>query len=213
MEDNKIMSKVFLWMFIGLLVTFITGYGISINNNMLETISRSGIYIILAIVELILVIVLSARVRKMSPTTCKVMFLLYSFISGLTFSSIFIYYKLTSIIFVFLITALIFGIFAFIGYVTNIDLTKIGTFLIMALIGVFICFIINIFVASVKFDLVLSAIVVIIFVAFTAYDVQKIKNSYGMIPEENIPIYGALQLYLDYINIFIHLLQFFGKEK
>ena len=211
--DSKTMPQVFLWMFIGLLVTFITGYGISINQNMIETISRSGIYLILAIVEIVLVIVLSLRIRKMNSTTCKVMFLLYSFISGLTFSSIFIYYKLTSIMFVFLITALIFGIFAFIGYVTNLDLTKLGTYLFMALIGVMICFIINIFVSSVKFDLVLSAIVVLIFVGFTAYDVQKIKNSYGIIPEENIPIYGALQLYLDYINIFIHLLQYFGKEK
>ena len=211
--DNKVMPQVFLWMFIGLAVTFGTGYGISINQNMIETISRSGIYIILAIVELVLVIILSARIRKMNPTTCKVMFILYSFISGLTFSSIFIVYKLTSIIFVFLITALAFGIFAFIGYVTNIDLTKLGTYLIMALVGVLICFIINIFVSSIKFDLVLSSIIILIFMGFTAYDVQKIKNSYGVIPEENVPIYGALQLYLDYINIFIHLLQFFGKEK
>lgn len=211
--ESKTMPQVFLWMFIGLLVTFITGYGISINQNMIETISKSSIYIILAIVEVVLVIVLSLRIRKMNPATCRVMFLLYSFISGLTFSSIFIYYKLTSIMFVFLITALIFGIFAFIGYVTKLDLTKLGTYLFMALIGVMICFIINIFVSSIKFDLVLSAIVVLIFVAFTAYDVQKIKNSSGIIPEENIPIYGAFQLYLDYINIFIHLLQYFGKEK
>ena len=91
--ENKTMPQVFLWMFIGLLVTFGTGYGISINQNMVETISRSGIYIILAIVELILVIVLSARIRKMNPSTCRVVFILYSFISGLTFSSIFIVYK------------------------------------------------------------------------------------------------------------------------
>ena len=207
------MPQVFLWMFIGLLVTFGTGYGISINQNMVETISRSGIYIILAIVELILVIVLSARIRKMNPSTCRVVFILYSFISGLTFSSIFIVYKLTSIMFVFLIAALAFGIFALIGYVTKIDLTKFGTYLMMALIGVLICFIVNMFISSIKFDLVLSSVVLIIFMGFTAYDVQKIKKSYGIIPEENVPIYGALQLYLDYINIFIHLLQFFGKEK
>ena len=211
--DNKVMPKVFLWMFIGLLVTFITGYGISESSNMLQTLSRSGIYIILAIVEIALVIILSVRVRKMSPTACKIMFILYAFVSGLTFSSIFIYYKLTSIMFVFLITALIFGIFALIGYTTKLDLTKLGSYLLMALVGVVICFIINMFVASVKFNLVISIITIIIFVAFTAYDVQKIKNSYDYIPEENIPIYGALELYLDYINIFIHLLQLFGKER
>ena len=130
--NNKIISKVFLWMFIGLLVTFLTGYVISINGNMLISVFSTGTYIFFSILELILVIVLSARIRKMKPTTCKTMFILYSFVSGLTFSSIFVVYKITSIIYIFLIASLIFGIFSLIGYKTNIDLTKIGTYLIMA---------------------------------------------------------------------------------
>lgn len=211
--NNKIISKVFLWMFIGLLVTFLTGYVISINGNMLISIFSTGTYIFFSILELILVIVLSARIRKMKPTTCKTMFILYSFVSGLTFSSIFVVYKITSIIYIFLIASLIFGIFSLIGYKTNIDLTKIGTYLIMSLFGIIICSLINLFVKNNTFDLIISSITIIIFMGITAYDIQKIKNNYTMIPEDNMEIYGALQLYLDYINIFLHLLSIFGDNK
>ena len=116
--------------------------------------------------------------------------------------------------YVFLITAIIFGIFAFIGYVTKIDLTKIGTYLIMALIAIIICSIINIFINSNTFEFILSIISIIIFVGFTAYDVQKIQrmSNYNLIPEENLAIYGALELYLDFINLFIDLLRIFGKN-
>ena len=157
--DNKIISKVFLWMFIGLLVTFLTGYVISINENMLISVFSTGTYIF------------------------------------------------------FLIASLIFGIFSLIGYKTNIDLTKIGTYLIMALFGIIICSLINLFIKNNTFDLILSSITIIIFMGITAYDMQKIKNNYTMIPEENMAIYGALQLYLDYINIFLHLLSIFGDDK
>lgn len=211
--NNEVISKVFSWMFVGLLVTFLTGYIISTNENMIVTVFETGSYAIFAITELILVIVLSARVRKMKPTTCRVMFILYSFVSGVTFSSIFIVYKLTSIIYIFLVAALVFGIFALIGYKTDMDLTKIGTYLIMALIAVIICSLINIFVGSETFDLVISLVVIIIFMGMTAYDVQKIKKSYELMPENNLAIYGALELYLDYINLFLNLISLFGKEK
>jgi hypothetical protein len=212
--DNKVMSKIFLWMFIGLITTFITGYIISINEKMLLTVFSTGAYIFFTIAELVLVIVLSAKIRKMKPTTCKVMFILYAFVSALTFSSIFIVYKITSIIYIFLITAIIFGIFSFIGYTTKIDLTKIGTYLLMALLGVVLVSIINLFVGSQVLDLALSGIIIFIFMGITAYDIQKIKNNYSMIiPEDNLPIYGALQLYLDYINIFLNLLRLFGDDR
>ncbi len=211
--ENKLMSKVFLWMFLGLLVTFITGYAISLNEKMLISVFSTGTYIVFSILELALVIILSARIKKMKATTCKVFFLLYSFVSGLTFSSIFIAYKISYIMNIFLITAVVFGIFSAIGYFTKIDLTKIGTYLMMALFGVIICALINVFIGNDTFNLIISSIVLIVFMGITAYDIQRIKNfNYGSIPEDNLAIYGALQLYLDYINIFLHLLSIFGDN-
>jgi hypothetical protein len=181
---------------------------------MVANIFKNSTYIILSIVELIIVIVLSARVRKMNKNTARIMFMLYSFISGLTFSSIFIYYEISSIIYIFLIAALIFLVFGLIGYFTNLDLTKLGTYLLMALFAIIICIIINYFVGNEKFDLVLSILSIIIFLGFTAYDVQNIKKlAYEGIDEDNIAIVGALNLYLDYINIFLHLLSIFGDSK
>ena len=213
LQDNKIFSKIFFWMFIGLAITFGIGYYVSINENMLYNVF-SKYYILLIIAELVVVIWLSARIRKMKPTTAKILFCLYSFLTGLTFSSIFVVYQMTSIVAVFGITALIFLIFALIGYYTKIDLTKIGIYLFMILIGVIICSIINMFVGSNGFDLVLTIICLIVFIAYIAYDIQIIKrNLYYISEEDNLAIYGALQLYLDFINIFLRLLQLFGRSR
>lgn len=213
LENNKIFSKVFFWMFIGLAITFGVGYYVSLNETMLYNVF-SKYYIFLVIAELVVVIVLSARIRKMQPTTAKILFCLYSFLTGLTFSSVFVVYHLMSIMYIFGITSLIFLIFAAIGYFTKIDLTKIGIYLFMALLGVIICSIVNIFVGSETFDLTLTLICLIIFIIYIAYDIQVIKrNLYQIDQEDNLAIYGALQLYLDFINIFLRLLQLFGNNK
>ncbi len=208
------MAKTFGWMFIGLLVTFITGYVISMNPNMLLNVMSTTGLILIVIIEFALVIFLSARITKMKPITAKISFLLYSFVSGLTFSSIFVVYEITSIMFVFLITAILFAVMAAIGAFTKVDLTKMGTYLFMALLGVILCTIVNIFLNSPSFDLIISIVVILIFIGFTAYDVQKIKNlsEMNLIAEDNLAIYGALELYLDYINLFLHLLRFFGNN-
>lgn len=210
---NKILSKVFTWMFIGLLVTFLTGYYVSLNEYALARIFSGYTYIIITIIEFALVIYLSARITKMSPTTARISFLLYSFITGITFGAIFIVYQVTSIVYTFLITAVVFGLCALIGKTTKMDLTKIGSYLIIGLFGVIICSIVNIFIKSTGFEMILSIITVIIFLGLTAYDIQKIQRLEGTIPEENLPIYGALELYIDFINIFIELLKLFGKAK
>ena len=212
---EKIMPKVFLWMCIGLAVTFITGSIISNNPSAVMEIFKGSSVFLLAVVEIVLVIILSARISKMSATTAKIMFIFYSFITGLTFSSIFIVYEMSSIIYVFLATALIMLLFAFLGYATKLDLTKLGTYLFMAIIGVLLMSIINLFVGSESFSLGICIIALIVFVGYIAYDVQVIKRMIesNSLPEENLAIYGALQLYLDFINIFIRLLELFGKEK
>ena len=213
LQDNKIFSKIFFWMFIGLAITFGVGYYVSLNENMLFNVF-SRYYIFLVIAEIAVVIWLSARIRKMQPTTAKILFCLYSFITGLTFSSIFVVYNMTSIVMVFGITSIIFLIFALIGHFTKIDLTKFGTYLFMALIGIIICSLINMFIGSSTFDLVLTIICVVVFIFYVAYDIQVIKrNLYGIQEEDNLAIYGALQLYLDFINIFLRLLQLFGRSR
>lgn len=209
----KVYSKIFLWMFLGLLVTFATGYYVAISPNILEKIFSVGGYILLAVIELGLVIFLSARITKLSPTSARIMFLLYSFVSGLTFSTIFVAYQISAIIYIFLIAAVIFGIFGLIGYCTNLDLTKMNTYLLIGIIGILICSIINVFVGNGTFEIIISSISIIIFLGFTAYDVQKIKELSNYIDEDNLAIYGALQLYLDFINIFLDLLRLFGNNR
>lgn len=213
LEENKIFSKVFMWMFIGLAITFGVGYYVSLHSNMLYNIF-SGLYIVFAIAEIVLVLVLSARIRKLKPTTAKILFCAYSFLTGLTFSSIFVVYNMMSIMYVFGITAMLFLIFAALGYYTKLDLTKIGIYLFMILLGIIICSIINIFVGSAKFDFALTVLCLIVFIIYIAYDIQVIKrNMYFIEIEDNLAIYGALQLYLDFINIFLRLLQLFGKNR
>lgn len=209
----KIYSKVFLWMFIGLLLTFVTGIYVSTNENILRFIFGGSGYIFIIIAELATVIFLTARIRKMSATAARISFLLYSFLTGLTFSSIFIIYELSSILIIFLVAAILFGIFALIGKFTNIDLTKFGTFLIMGLLGIVICYIINIFLGNETFDIIITSISLLLFLGYTAYDIQKIKYLENTIDEDNLAIYGALELYLDFINILLDLLRLFGKSR
>ena len=130
---DKVFSKVFMWLFIGLALTFGVAYTVSTNEAMVYNLFGDGKYLFVWIAELLVVIVLSLRIRKMSSMTATILYLLYSGLTGLTLSSIFIIYAITSIIWVFAITAGLLLIFGLVGYFTNLDLTKIGTFLIMGL--------------------------------------------------------------------------------
>lgn len=211
MENNKIYSKVYLWLFIGLLVTFLTGAYTATNEDAMSVVFTKGYYWIFVLIELGLAIFLSAKIHKMQPTTAKISYLLYTFFSGLTFASLFVVYKLESIILVFAVTAVLFLVFALIGHFTKIDLSKIGTYLLMIIIGIIICTIINLFLQNSTFDIVISAISIIVFLGFIAYDVQKIKRLNGYLAEDNLAVIGAFELYLDFINVFIDLLRLFGK--
>ena len=211
---NQLLSKTFLWMFVGLFVTFLTGYIVSMNENMLLSVFNGPMFWIIIILEFALVIFFSARVHKMKPITAKICFLLYSFVSGLTFSSVFVAFEISSVMYVFLIAAVVFAIFGAIGYFLNVDLNKIGTYLLMGLLAIIICSIVNIFVGNSTFDLIISIIALLIFFGFTAYDIQKVKIlSNAGIDGDVVAINGAFELYLDFINIFLRLLSIFGKRK
>ncbi len=208
--ESKVLAKSFLWMGLGLVVTFLTGFGVCQSETMLIQIFTNKLYILFTILELVLVVILSARITKLSETSAKVLFLLYAFVSGLTFSSIFVVYEIASILYVFLIAAAMYALMGFVGYTTKCDLTKLGSFALMALVGIIIASIINIFIMNDMVAFIISIISLIVFLGITAYDVQKIKKLSNM---NNAAIYGALELYLDFINIFIHLLEIFGKNR
>ncbi len=211
--ENKIFTKVYSWMFIGLLISFITGYYVSTNPNMTYNIYSTNLYWILALIEIGVCIWLSAGIYKMQSMTAKILYCLYAILTGLTLSAIFIVFKMSSIILVFGITSLMFAIMSLIGKITNIDLTKLGTILFMGLIGILLASLLNMILGSQAFDLGITIIGIIIFTLYIAYDVQKIKYIATTLEEEKAGIICAFELYLDFINLFIKLLRLFGKNK
>ena len=210
---KNIFAKVFLWMFIGLLITFGTSFYVSTQEFLAWNVLKLGW--VWFIIELAIVIFLAARITKMSSFTAKLSFALYSFVTGLMLSYIFIIFSLPSILLVFGVAALMFGIFGLYGYFTKVDLTKISSILAMGLVGIIIVSLINIFLGNAMVDTIISIVGIVIFTLFVAYDIQKIKSfsSVSNIPTDNLAIYGALQLYLDFINIFLNLLNLFGNSR
>ena len=209
---NKIISRLFTWLFAGIMLTFLSALYVTKNDELLNSL-RGGVYYLIFIAELVTVIVFSKRIHKMSYIGAVFAYLLYSFLTGLTLSGIFIIYDITSIIYAFGITSVLVLIFAFIGYFTKVDLTKLSTYLFMGIIGILICSIINMFIGSVTLNFGLLILGVIIFIGYIAFDIQKVKeNIYGL-DDDKLPLMGAMQLYMDFINLFIRVLELFGKRR
>ena len=208
---NSILSKVFTWFGLGLFVTFLIAYLTSTNINALAFIFSGSTYFIIIILEFAIAIWLGVRIHKMSETAAKVLYLGYSALTGLTFSSIFVAYEITSIIWIFLASSLTFGIFAMLGKSDKFDLSNYGVYLIVALVSSLILELINIFLVNSTLNMILCILVLAIFTIYVAYDVQKIiRRGYD---SEQLAIYGAFDLYLDFINIFLRLLQLFGNRR
>jgi len=169
-------------------------------------------------VELAIVIGVSAAINKLSLLTATLLFVLYSVINGALLSSIFLIYTESSIATVFFITAGTFAAMSFFGYTTKTDLTSWGKLLMMALIGLIIATVVNLFMKSSGLEMVISYAGVLIFVGLTAYDTQKIKEMCLQAPDagetmQKYALLGALSLYLDFINLFIYLLRIFGRRE
>lgn len=212
-ENTQVYPKMFTWLFIGLLITFASGYALTLNEQLMIQVLALGILPI-AIIEIVIALVLGIRLAKMHPLTMKILYIIYSILTGVTFSVIFVAFEVSSLISIFIITAIIFALLAFYGYTTKRDLTKIGTIALIALLGIIIGGILNIFIfKSTMFDTVLTMLGVLIFIAYIAYDVNKVKQLMLAIGEEKAAVYGAFQLYLDFINLFIRLLELFGKRR
>ncbi|MCF0195475.1 MAG: Bax inhibitor-1/YccA family protein [Bacteroidaceae bacterium] len=214
-----LMRKVFIWMTLALAVTGITAYGISQSPELTYTIvSNQLLFWGLLIGEFGLVLWMSAGINKMSLQTATLLFLLYSVLNGVTMSVIFLAYTMSSIASVFFITAGTFGAMSLFGYITKTDLTSMGKLLIMALIGLIIATIVNLFLHSTGLQMICSYAGVLIFTGLTAYDTQKIKHMLANADDydetaQKYAVLGALTLYLDFINLFLYLLRIFGRRK
>jgi len=215
-----LMRKVYVWMTLALVITGFTAFGVANSPGILQAIYTNQILFWgLIIAEFALVIGVSAAINKISLTTATLMFVLYSVINGALLSYIFLAYTSSSIATVFFITAGTFAAMAVIGYTTKTDLSSMGKYLLMALIGMIIATLVNVFfVKSTGFELVLSYVGVLVFVGLTAYDSQKIKQMLLQAPDagegaQKVALLGALSLYLDFINLFIYLLRIFGKRE
>lgn len=210
--NKNIYSKTFLWMFLGLLATaivsafsYVTGF----------TVNFIGVWPVLLIIEVVVVIIFSLLLKKLPPGVVGVLFFIYAILNGITLSTIFYIYKLSSIIFIFFAAAAIFGICALYGKITNKDLSKIGTILLVTLLIGVIISIINLFIGNPILEIGLDWLILIVFFGITAWDMQKVKQfaENGNMDDDKVAIYCAMQLYLDFINIFLRLLQIFGSRK
>lgn len=212
---STVMRKVYVRMFLALVVTAFTALYVASSPALLTTILGSrAIFFGLMIAELAVVFVLSGMLHKLSTVTATLLFYLYAILNGVVFSSIFVVYELGSIAYTFFITAGVFGAMSVYGLVTKNDMTRFGSYCVMALFGLIIATVVNIFVASSTLDWIISFVGVALFIGLTAWDTQKIKNAaYEVEPSQmgKLATIGALSLYLDFINLFLYLLRFFGR--
>ena len=214
-----LLKSVYMQMAAALSVTGIVAYFLSQSPAFWQTLATNPSIIWIAIIaQFGLVIWLSARLHAMSMTTATLLFILYSVLMGVSMSSIFMVYTMGSIASTFFITAGTFLAMSIIGFVTRLDLSRFGSILLMALIGLIIATVVNIFLHSETMYWIISFAGVLIFVGLTAYDTQKIKEmvaNYGVADDmgHKLALFGALTLYLDFVNLFLHLLRILGNRE
>lgn len=214
LDTNNSMIKIFFRMFLGLLATAISAF-YTYKSGLYITIATGMSYGILAIIEIAVVFIFSLLFRKLSPTLVTILFYTYSFINGVTLSTIFAVFEMTTIFYAFLTTAVLFGGLAIYGYTTKRDITKASTIFTTALIIGLIVSLINLFIGNTIINIILDWVMLFVFAGLTVYDMNKIKamEQYVEYDTEKFYIYGAMELYLDFINIFIRLLSIFGRGK
>lgn len=206
--QNQGIVKTFFRMFLGLLATAFAAYFTYSTGAYMQM-----PYTVLAIIELVIVLLFSFMFKKLSPTMATILFFVYSFINGITMATIFSAFSMTTIFRAFFTTALLFGALALYGYKSNKDMTKFSTIFSVALIVGLIVSVINLFVGSSMIDIILDWVMLLVFCGLTVHDMNNIKHmqNYVSCDEEKIYIYCAMDLYLDFINIFIRLLSIFAR--
>jgi hypothetical protein len=215
-RQRSIMAQVYAWMTAGLLTTGAVAM-LTASTGLADLLFSTPLFFVLFLVEIGLVWFLSARIMRLAPATATALFLVYSLINGLTLSVIFLAYTQASIASTFFITGGTFGLMSVYGYTTKRDLTRVGSLLVMALIGFLLASIVNIFLASSALYWILTYAGIAIFVGLTAWDTQKIRRLSSSVSSESdghrVAIIGALMLYLDFVNLFLLLLRLFGRRR
>ncbi|MCI9063505.1 MAG: Bax inhibitor-1/YccA family protein [Clostridia bacterium] len=214
MDINSVLTNTFFRMFLGLLASAITAF-YAYSSGLYISVILKGYYTYLAIAEIAVVLFFSLLFKKLPPIAVTILFYAYAFLNGFTLSVIFAVFEISSIVYAFVGTAALFGILAFIGYKTERDISSWGTILSIALIVGLVVTLINIFVGSTMLDIVLDWAILLIFFGLTIYDTNKIKvmQQEGFCEDEKLYVYGAMELYLDFINIFLRILSIFGKSR
>jgi len=217
---NAVMRGVYNWMILGLLLTAGVAWWVAGSPSLQRAIfGNQLIFFGLIIGEVALVFYLAARITKLAPATAAALFLLYSALNGATLSVVLLAYTGQAVTNAFFCTAGMFAIMSVWGYTTKRDLSSWGSFLFMGLIGIIIASVVNIFLGSTMMELAISAIGVLVFTGLTAYDTKQIREMsetiamQGQYAAQRVKIYGALRLYLDFINLFLMLLRFFGASR
>ncbi len=213
-NTNKLLSNTFFWMFLGLLGTAIVSWYTYSSGLFLKIIINNQ-FSLLLILEIVVVLLFSFLSKKLSPTLVTILFFIYAMINGVTMSVIFVMFELNSIVWLFLASAAGFAILSYIGYKTDKDLSNWRTILFPVLIIGLILSIINIFLGNTLLDIILDWVVLFVFFGITIYDMNKIKllQEYETLDQSKLHIYCAMDLYLDFINIFLRILSLFGKRK
>ena len=219
--ERGFLNKVYNWMAAGLAISGLTAWYVAQTMASPDSFFRRnpGVFLGLIVAELILVMVLSAAVRKMAPPVAAVCFLVYSLLSGITLAPIFLVYTASSIYAAFFTCAGMFAATSIFGYMTKANLAGIGSFCFMALIGIVIATLVNFFIRSNALTGIISYVGVVVFIGLTAWDTQKLRQIAAGSGEtesaemKKLAILGALTLYLDFINLFLFLLRIFGGKR
>lgn len=211
-------AKTFGWMFAGLLATFLTAVGGYMTGAIIYVFYVPYGHFILLLAELATVVFLSARIQKLSVNAARTLFFVYAILNGITFSVYFLIFDLVSMVMVFGLTAVYFGLMAMIGYFTKTDLSRMRNFLFGGALFLAVFWVLSMFLNLSGFETIACLLGIVIFLGYTAYDTQKIKACYEYYGNDaamasKASIFSALQLYLDFVNIFIYLLRILGKRK
>lgn len=216
--QTRVVNQVYTWMTLGLALTATVGYYVSESEVLTNLIFSNGLIVIgLIVAQLGIVLGLSAGINRLSGSTATGLFILYSALTGLTFSAIFMVYTYSSIASTFFVTSGTFAAMSVFGHTTKRDLTKLGSIAFMALIGIILASLVNMFMQNSMLELGISVIGVLLFTGLTAYDAQRIKEMAAMVndgeSETKVSVMGALSLYLNFINLFLMLLRFLGVAR
>lgn len=214
---NRYISRTFGWMFLGLLVTFALGWYMAASGMVFRLFAVPYLPMVLLVAEVLVVLVLSTRIHKQSVNVSRILFFAYAILNGLVFSAYFVIFDVAAVILVFGLTALFFGAFALYGRFTHTDLSRLRPFLIGGLLFLLVSGLILMLFNISALERIVCMVGIVLFLCYTAYDTQMIRKNYQYFSHdaallERASIYSALQLYLDFINLFLYLLRFLGSR-